>query len=101
MSKFQVGDVLRIRQWEDMAEEFGEDYGGILCKGSFIESMRHLCGQKFTVSNIYPSDDIDAYESHERIEDGWFISEDMLEVFIEDVEPEDVDNNEFDLILQS
>lgn len=42
-----IGDAVRIRQYEDMAQEFGdpENVG-------FVYGMRYLCGQVFTVSDI-------------------------------------------------
>ena len=49
-----IGDVLRIRQWDDMAKEFGvNDYGSIPCRCAFTEDMCYLCGEKFTVSGFY------------------------------------------------
>ena len=39
MNKYEVGDVLRIRAWDDMAEEFGGDGYEIPCKFSFTRSM--------------------------------------------------------------
>ena len=80
---FQVGDVCRIRQWDDMAAEFGGGRGGdsICCKFSFPEKMRYLCGQRFTVRDRT----MGAYRSEEGVEDTrpgagvWVISADMLE----------------------
>jgi hypothetical protein len=57
--KFQVGDRVMIRYWDDMCEEFGypEDetgYGYIDLPGaSFSEEMKHLCGRKASISHIY------------------------------------------------
>lgn len=53
MSKYKVGDELRIREWDDMADEFGlDDEGHINCKFSFAKWMRPMCGKDFTVRNI-------------------------------------------------
>ena len=42
---FKKGDIVRIRSWEDMENEFGvEDYGAIMCKFHFIPQMRKYCG---------------------------------------------------------
>lgn len=86
MRKFKVGDKLRIRQWEDMAEEFGSEPTGssdsIGCLYSFPATMKHLCGLPFTVRDVFG----DQYFSEERTEelrydgrDRWMISADMLE----------------------
>ena len=44
--KFKVGELVRIRQWDDMVKEFGVDDVGdiILCKTGFIKKMYPLCG---------------------------------------------------------
>lgn len=51
--EFKVGDVVRIRRWADMAEEFGLDSDGdIDCKYHFTTPMTNLCGRKCTISTI-------------------------------------------------
>ena len=43
---FKVGELVRIRQWDDMAKEFGvDDDGSIMCHCNFTEGMRPLCGK--------------------------------------------------------
>lgn len=76
MSKYKVGDELRIREWDDMAKEFelnGSDY--INCRYGFTNGMKSLCGMSFTVSKIIG----DHYYSEEGSGYGWNISSDMLE----------------------
>lgn len=47
---FAVGDVVRIRKWEDMATEFGTDFDGhITCTCVFVPRMRESCGKLCTV----------------------------------------------------
>lgn len=46
--KYNVGDKVRIREWEDMAEEFGVDSSGNICN-SFVTSMKKYCGEILTV----------------------------------------------------
>ena len=44
---FAVGDRVRIRDWDDMASEFGVDEDGeIPCKYIFAQAMRDFCGQR-------------------------------------------------------
>jgi hypothetical protein len=91
---YQVGDKLRIRQWDDMKAEFGVDERNtILCGGSFVREMRPLCGQDFTVSSAEKAQSYSGmkYRSVEQIEGTdiltcgyWTISDDMLEPREED-----------------
>lgn len=47
---FAVGDVVRIREWDDMASEFGVRYGeDIKCTLTFVVDMRRSCGELCTV----------------------------------------------------
>lgn len=79
---FYPGDVCRIREWDDMAEEFGEDeeLNEILCEFTFTDAMRYLCGKTFTVKRVSGGQ----YFSEEHIETGYLrtysISADMLEL---------------------
>lgn len=44
--EFRIGDIVLIRQWDDMAREFGfNSYGSIDCNFSFTLSMKKLCGK--------------------------------------------------------
>lgn len=81
MSKYQVGDILRIRQWDDMANEYGcTPYGSIHCNFMFTREMRCMCGEIFTVKEITN----DRYYSEEGIEGMYSISADMLEYVMEE-----------------
>lgn len=57
--EIHVGDVLRVRQWDDMVREFGiyaDGYIRIANKSTnFSPSMRRYCGQIFTVDQQYKS----------------------------------------------
>ncbi len=86
--KFKVGDIVRVRQWDDMKEEFGiDEYGGITCnKVHFVDGMRKLCGKKAVVSDIIDYridlDFIDDVESQY-----WVFSAGMIEKVNGDNEP--------------
>lgn len=62
---YNVGDKVTIRQWDDMAAEFGLDvYGDIkVPKAYFTEPMRKYCGKTFTIVHInhYLPPDFDFY----------------------------------------
>lgn len=89
--KFKVGDRVRIRQWDDMAKEFGTNgYGNIKCCPGFTKEMRQLCGKKATISSIgeffSKSVHLKDFENCEGIETKWYYSTDMLEPVEDDTE---------------
>lgn len=44
--KFKVGELVRIRQWDDMVKEFGTKFTGLVnCKCYFTVAMKPLCGK--------------------------------------------------------
>lgn len=50
---FHKGDIVRVRQWEDMKEEYGEDYDGCINTiFSFVELMRRFCGTEVEVMEV-------------------------------------------------
>ena len=72
------GDTVRIREWEDMASEFGCNRDVIKCRFQFIEEMKDLCGKELVV--IGTSHDGKVYfNDRDIIWRGWTISADMLE----------------------
>lgn len=100
--KFKVGDVCRIRQWNDMAMEYGvcevKDpvsgsllYDYIPRMPRFPRQMKHLCGKIFTIKDISGG----IYYSEEGIECGWTIAAYMLEYAY----PEPKTDEDFDFTL--
>lgn len=80
MSKYQIGDELKIREWDDMEKEFGLNrLGSVDCKYVFSISMVPMCGKDFTVRAI-ENGHFYSYEGTECL-DGYRydISSDMLE----------------------
>ena len=52
--KYKIGDKVRIRQWDDMVEEFGVDGGDILVGGCcFVEEMKQYCGKVFEIYDVW------------------------------------------------
>ena len=75
MSKFKIGDKVRVRQWDDMKKEFGTlPRGTIKARGGFIEEMRQYCGKIVTITSI-------TSQGYHIKEDGgeWYYSDDMFE----------------------
>ncbi len=62
---YNVGDKVTIRQWDDMAVEFGLNvFGDIkVPKACFTEPMRKYCGKTLTIvrKNHYLSPNSDCY----------------------------------------
>lgn len=79
-----IGDRVRIRSWEDMAQEFGTRACGnskfIPTFIPFVWSMRRFCGQEFTVSKIrkFSQNNILIVWFYEEYHGG-LITQDMLE----------------------
>lgn len=48
--KYRVGDKVRVRQWDDMAKEFGVNNGNIPINGClFVKEMKQYCGRTYEV----------------------------------------------------
>ena len=81
----KVGDKVTIRQWDDMAEEFGVDcHGDIECEATFTSEMRKYCGKTFTITDdrgyLYTlSDDSGNALKDSVFSTPWTFSEDMFE----------------------
>lgn len=47
---YKVGDKVRVRQWDDMAKEFGVNNGNIPINGClFVKEMKQYCGRTYEV----------------------------------------------------
>ena len=50
---FKVGELIRIRQWDDMVKEFGTtSIGSVNCKCSFTVTMKPLCGKYAEIKDL-------------------------------------------------
>lgn len=95
MGRFKIGDKVRVREWDDMAKEFGSDEKRIFCTSFFMDGMKPLCGKVFTVieerSTI--SYELDGEASR------WVFSDDMLypaityREYMKENFPEDVEDS--------
>lgn len=51
--KFKVGELVRIRQWDDMEKEFGLTMlGSISCRCCFADGMKPLCGKYAEIEDL-------------------------------------------------
>lgn len=76
--KYKVGDKVRVRQWDDMVEEFGVWAGAINTpESSFDEGMRLYCGTIVTIKEVKNNN---SYYIEEDDED-WFWTDEMFEPY--------------------
>lgn len=48
-----IGDILLVRQWDDMVHEFGTDADGCInTRYGFRPDIKDLCGKQFRVTEI-------------------------------------------------
>ena len=100
--KYKPGDRVRIRDWDDMAAEYGlDEYESIKIPCSFTDEMRTLCGRELTVKHsayfTYPNINTYVYKFAEN-DGGWNwynIGEEMLEPVVIEPEPEVFGSEEF------
>lgn len=87
-SDIHIGDVLKVRSWDDMAHEYESYEDGDIKTPSgyvFLKVMRHLCGQTFTVRDQQTANmGCIRYYSVENVEEiagmsAWVITAEMLE----------------------
>ena len=78
---FSVGDVVRIRQWDDMFEEFGGDKERVLCKYTFTRQMSVSCGAQCKIRDKYGAHvTLDFFDKDlNRKMGGYNFSTDMIE----------------------
>jgi hypothetical protein len=54
--RFKVGDVVKVRKWEDLVEQYGKDSDGVFNadkEWNFSESMSQLCGEVVIITSIF------------------------------------------------
>lgn len=52
-SKYKIGDIVKIRSWDSLVEEYGVDvFGDIPVSEYFISHMRPSCGNSFKVNSV-------------------------------------------------
>ncbi|QNO18957.1 hypothetical protein [Caproicibacterium amylolyticum] len=79
--KFYVGQRVRIRQFDDMKEEFGiNGRGNIGCNETFVTLMEPLCGKFATISSICGKRiGLCSFQNCDDIRTNWQYSTDMIE----------------------
>lgn len=79
--KFKVGELVRIRQWDDMVKEFGTtSIGSVDCKCQFTTKMKPLCGKYAEIKDLRVDDIVFLHFFNCEKEDKcWSYSTDMIE----------------------
>lgn len=78
--KFKVGELVRIRQWDDMAKEFGTTgSGSVACNYCFTEGMKHLCGKYAEIVSLDDSRVKLKFFNCGGLDTSWGYSTDMIE----------------------
>lgn len=63
---YRVGDKVLVRQWNDMAKEFGlNECGSINTYCHFVDSMKKYCGKIVTIVKIFIHGSEISYEVEE------------------------------------
>lgn len=77
---YKVGDKVRVRQWDDMAKEFGECLGAIdtpFCL--FVSSMKVYCGLVYEIAKVYGCYYYELKSNEKPDIKKWYFTDDMLE----------------------
>lgn len=71
--KYKAGDIVRVRDWDDMEKQYGLDDGGnIHIYPYFTKDMKQYCGKDYKVSTVFK----ESY-NFEGAED-WVFTDEML-----------------------
>jgi hypothetical protein len=72
--KYKVGDKVRVRSWDSMAEQFGVDrFGDIKVNNTyFVDAMRKCCGETLTITSVNMS-------SYQTKGNSWQWTDEMFE----------------------
>lgn len=79
--KFKKGDRVVIREWDDMASEFGvyDSTGSIKCHASFVKDMKYLCGKTAVIEYVDLSTKVLKLSFEEVVSlRQWSLSTDMI-----------------------
>ena len=69
--KFKVGDKVRVREWDDMASEFGIDFDGdIMCPNQFfVKGMKVYCDNVLVINKVLELDNSYVLKGLEGVDD--------------------------------
>ena len=78
---FKVGELVRIRQWDDMVKEFGtRSTGSVNCRCRFTVDMKPLCGKYAEIKDLRVDGIVFLrFFNCEKVDKCWSYSTDMIE----------------------
>ena len=78
---FKVGELVRIRQWDDMVKEFGtRSTGSVNCRCLFTKGMKPLCGKYAEIKDLRVDGIVFLrFFNCEKVDKCWSYSTDMIE----------------------
>ena len=79
--KFKVGELVRVRQWDDMEKEFGLTMlGSISCQCCFTDEMKPLCGKYAEIVRLDKDGRVALkFFNCDDLNTNWAYSTDMIE----------------------
>ena len=79
--KFNIGELVRIRQWDDMVKEFGtRSTGSVNCRCLFTKGMKPLCGKYAEIKDLRVDGIVFLrFFNCEKVDKCWSYSTDMIE----------------------
>lgn len=96
--EFHIGDVVRIRDWDDMEAEFGLNrYGNIDCRFTFTHKMSAYCGEVYTIERIRGEHVY--FEERHSLSSDFNVAFDMIEL-VEDPGLETIPDFDLDALLE-
>lgn len=78
--KFEVGDKVKIKSWQEMEEEFGLNCAeNINCKFTFVKEMEKYCGAVATIRRIDSDGEVELTSTSSNLDfSDWTFSTDMI-----------------------
>jgi hypothetical protein len=95
--KFQVGDRVRIRDWVELYSEYYSPHHRCIVDKDvcFVEEMKYMCGLESEILDVKDIGYRVIYIIDEKIQQGWTITEYMLELVEEDTDLNDINPDDF------
>lgn len=79
-ARYEVGDRVLVKEWDDMVSEYGIDEDGDIkiCASFFVKDMKKYCGRIMTISSVESSGIFQFEDS------GWSFTNDMIEGVVQE-----------------
>ncbi len=93
-SRLKIGDVVTVRNFEEMVREFGTVRNGVPDTGyiGFVDPMKEYCGKQIKINGLNPC--VNAIRSM-----GWNWTAKMLEPYNEVIDEEQIQRDYMDMFF--